>query len=88
MDDAFRNGIQRYRDWLCWLPGWAAAAIIVPLVCSVGLGLHALALQLIRRSRLGQWRFPQLRIMRAANPTRRPDQFVVFAAATSTGSVR
>jgi small-conductance mechanosensitive channel len=62
--------LDQLRGVLFWLPHWAAAAILIALVCVAALGVHALALHFLRRSRAGKAQFTQLLVTRAANPTR------------------
>jgi small-conductance mechanosensitive channel len=62
--------IDPLRSVLGWLPNWAAALVVIALVCAVALALHAFALHLVNRSRAGKAEFTRLLIMRAANPTR------------------
>src|ERR1700749_4650557 len=70
MDSEFTAFIDRLRGFLFWLPSWASAAIIISLVCIAALGIHAVALDFLRRSRAGKAAFTKLLLMRAANPTR------------------
>ena len=62
--------LDQLRGVLFWLPRWAAAAILIAVVCVAALGVHALALHFLRRSRAGKAQFTQLLVTRAANPTR------------------
>jgi small-conductance mechanosensitive channel len=68
--DFFTTILDQVRGVLFWLPRWAAAAIVIPLACAATLGLHALTLSFLRRSRAGKAQFTRLLLMRAANPTR------------------
>src|SRR5579872_6121200 len=70
MDSDFAAIIDRLRGFLFWLPPWAATAIIIALVCVAALGIHAVVLDFVRRSRAGKAAFMKLLLMRAANPTR------------------
>jgi small-conductance mechanosensitive channel len=70
MNDVFTAVLDQLRSVLFWLPRWAAATIVIALVCAAALTLHALALRILRHSRAGNAQFTKLLIMRAANPTR------------------
>jgi small-conductance mechanosensitive channel len=70
MNNDFTAVLNQLRGILFWLPRWAAATIVIALVCTAALGLHALLLHFLRRSRAGKAQFTKLLIMRAANPTR------------------
>jgi len=70
MNFDFAAILDQIRGVLFWLPRWAAAAIVIALACAAALGVHALLLHFLRRSRAGRAQFTKLLLMRAANPTR------------------
>lgn len=70
MNSDFTAFIDRLRGFLSWLPPWASAGIIIALVCIAALGIHAVTLDFVRRSRAGKAAFVKQLLMRAANPTR------------------
>jgi small-conductance mechanosensitive channel len=76
MRSAFDGTIASVRQALSWLPDWLSAVIILALLTGAALACHALALRLIRQSRLGRSRTAKLVMDRGAGPSRAA--FVVF----------
>jgi small-conductance mechanosensitive channel len=70
MNDDFAAVIGWLRGILFWLPRWASAGIVIAVVCVAALGIHAIALEFVRRSRAGKAAFTQRLLTRVANPTR------------------
>jgi small-conductance mechanosensitive channel len=68
--------IARVRLALFWLPDWVSAVIILLVLTALALAAHALALRLLRRSRLARRRGVRLAIDRGAGPSRAA--FIVF----------
>jgi small-conductance mechanosensitive channel len=87
MNSDFTAFIDRLRGFLFWLPSWASAAIIISLVCIAALGIHAVALDSLRRSRAGKAAFTKLLLMRAANPTRFAIVLLALAAAVPVSGI-
>src|SRR6185312_1800546 len=85
--DFFTTILDQRRGVLFWLPRWAAAAIVITLACVAALGLHALALHFLRRSRAGKAEFTRLLLMRAANPTRFAIVLMALAAAVPSSGL-
>jgi len=85
--DFFTTILDQLRGVLFWLPRWAAAAIVITLACVAALGLHALALHFLRRSRAGKAEFTRLLLMRAANPTRFAIVLMALAAAVPSSGL-
>lgn len=85
--DFFTTILDQLRGVLFWLPRWAAAAIVITLACVAALGLHALALRFLRRSRAGKAEFTRLLLMRAANPTRLAIVLMALAAAVPSSGL-
>jgi len=85
--DFFTTILDELRGVLFWLPRWATAAIIIALVCALAIGLHALALRVLRRSRAGEAQFTKLLLMRAANPTRFAIVLIALIAAVPSSGL-
>ncbi len=81
MSGNFAAIIDWLRGLLFWLPRWAVAAVVIGMICVAALGIHALILRFVRRSRAGKAQFTKLLIMRAANPTRLAIVLLALAAA-------
>lgn len=81
MDGEFATIVDRLRDFLFWLPSWAAALIVIVVVCALALAAHGFTIRLLQRSRVGKSEFTRLLIMRAANPTRFAIVLVALGAA-------
>jgi small-conductance mechanosensitive channel len=67
---AFDNLIAKARLALAWLPNWLTAVIILALLTGLAVALHAGALRLMRRSRLGRSHAGLLALDRGAGPSR------------------
>jgi small-conductance mechanosensitive channel len=87
MNSDFAAVIDRVRGVLFWLPSWASAAIILALVCIAALGIHALALSFLRRSRAGKAEFTKLLLVRAADPTRFAIVLLALVAAVPVSGI-
>jgi small-conductance mechanosensitive channel len=85
--NSFTAIIDELRSVLFWLPSWASAAIILALVSVAALGIHALALEFIRRSRAGKAAFVKALLMRAANPTRFAIVLLALVAAVPVSGI-
>lgn len=81
MGNGLTDVMGRLKDFLLWLPNWAAALIVIAVVCAVALTLHHIAIKWLQRTRAGKAEFTRLLIMRAANPTRFGIILVALAAA-------
>jgi small-conductance mechanosensitive channel len=87
MNSDFTAFIDHLRGFLSWLPPWASAGIIIALVCVAALGTHAVALDVVRRSRAGKAAFTKLLLMRAANPTRFAIVLLALVAAVPVSGI-
>jgi small-conductance mechanosensitive channel len=87
MNNDFTAIIDQLRAVLFWLPSWASAAVILALVSMAAVGVHALALEFIRRSRAGKAAFTRLLLLRAANPTRFAIVLLALAAAVPVSGI-
>ncbi|MGH7075014.1 MAG: mechanosensitive ion channel family protein, partial [Stellaceae bacterium] len=81
MSNSYQHIISASRGVLFWLPNWAAAAIILALVCVVAYLVHAVALRLVRRAPFAHRPVSERLIAHAANPTRFAFILIAFGAA-------
>jgi len=87
MRGEFTDTIDRLRGFLAWIPGWAFAIVLVVLASAAALWLHALALRLVARTRVGQGRFVRLLVARGANPTRFAFLLLALAAVVPVSGI-